>query len=113
MVRLLLYLSVGLGVVFLAQIYGIVRPSLFYTVLAGWFAYLALAVGVRMGWRLAYPLIVPLAILGLAASLIPRAHYGLIGDPLPGATFLLGTGLQLALLVATLLYLLKGRQSAS
>jgi hypothetical protein len=51
---------------------------LFYSVLAGWIAYLIVAVAVAKGLKMAYPLSLVLAILTLAVSLPRPEHSSLV-----------------------------------
>lgn len=53
----LIYLSVALGLVLLPQLYGLVPSWLFYSVLGGWLAYVAVAILVATGRAVAYPLV--------------------------------------------------------
>jgi hypothetical protein len=108
-VNLLIYLSVALGVVLLAQLYGLVPSWLFFSVLVGWLAYLVVAVLVAKGRSIAYPLGFVLAILTLAVSLPQPEHYSFVeaGPSLASGTFLFGSALQLALIILIPLYLYR------
>ena len=107
--NLLVYLSVALGVALLPQLYGLVPSWLFFSVLVGWLAYLADAVLVAMGRSFAYPVAFALALLTLAVSLPQPAHYSFVeaGPSLASGTFLLGSVLQLALIVLIPIYLYR------
>ena len=111
--NLLIYLSVALGVALLPQLYGLVPSWLFLSVLIGWLAYLVVAVLVAKGRSIAYPLAFVLALLTLAVSLPQPEHYSFVeaGLSLASATFLLGSAIQLALLILIPLYLYRRKPS--
>lgn len=108
-IDLLIYLSVALGFVLLLQLYVLVPSWLFYSVLGGWLAYVVVAVLTAKGHRIAYPLAFILSILTLAASLPQPEHYSFVeaGLSLASITFLLGSVLQLALLILIPIYFLR------
>jgi len=113
-VDLLIYLSVALGVVLLPQLYGLVPSWLFLSVLVGWVAYLIVAVLVLVKRRsIAYPLAFVLALLTLMVSLPQPAHYSYVeaGPSLASATFLLGSAVQLSLVILIPLYLYRHKSS--
>jgi len=113
-VDLLIYLSVALGVVLLPQLYGLVPSWLFLSVLVGWLAYLIVAVLVVVKRRsIAYPLAFVLALLTLMVSLPQPAHYSYVeaGPSLASATFLLGSAVQLSLVILIPLYLYRHKSS--
>jgi hypothetical protein len=97
----LVYASVLLGAIFLPQVYYLLPSFVFYGLLAGWLAYIGAAICVARGIRAAYPLVVVLAILTLAVSLPQPEHYTLLNpaQALAGATFLLGSAMQVCLIV--------------
>jgi hypothetical protein len=106
-VDLLIYLSVALGIVLLPQLYGSVPSWLFLSVLVGWLAYVVVAILVVKGRSIAYPLAFVLAVLTLAVSVPQPAHYSFVeaGLSLASATFLLGSALQIALIILIPIYL--------
>jgi hypothetical protein len=108
------YLSVAWGIVLLYQLYYAVPSWLFFSVVVGWLAYLGTAVLVAFGRRMAYPLVLVLAILTLAVSLPQPEHLAFVaaGLSLASITFLLGSALQLILLVLVPAYLLRRRNTA-
>jgi hypothetical protein len=110
-IDLLIYVSVGFGVVLLLQLYVLVPRWLFYSVLAGWAAYLLVAIIAATGRKIAYPLAFILAILTLAVSLPQPEHYSFVaaGMALASATFVIGSILQVALLILIPVYLLRNR----
>jgi hypothetical protein len=110
-VNVLIYLSVALGVVLLPQLYGLVPSWLFFSVLVGWLAYLIVAVLVVKSRSFAYPLAFVLALLTLAVSLPQPQHYSYVeaGPSLASATFLVGSVLQIALIIMIPLYLYRRR----
>ena len=95
-----IYLSVVLGVLFIAQISGIVPQQMVYALLTGWIAYLFTAIAVAAGRREAYTAAFILAIITLLVSLPEPRHYALLSsvNPVPGLTFLSGSALQIILL---------------
>lgn len=112
-IDLLIYLSVLLGLVLLPQIYSLVPSWLFYGVLAGWFAYLLVAIATARHHKAAYPLAFLLSILGLAVSLPQPEHYSFAGEGmwLATVTFTAGSLVQIALLVMIPLHALRARRS--
>jgi hypothetical protein len=85
---------------------------LFYSVLAGWIAYLIVAVAVAKGLKMAYPLSLVLAILTLAVSLPRPEHSSLVQAGLKPAslTFIAGSLLQTAVILTVSSYLVLTRQ---
>jgi hypothetical protein len=114
-IDLLVYLSVVLGLVLLLQIYVLVPAWLFYSVLAGWFAYLVVAVIVATGRRSAYPLVLLLSVLTLLVSLPEPEHYSFAVEAmwLAASTFAIGSALQVAIIVLIPIYLIRKRKSSS
>ena len=112
-IDVLIYLSVAMGIVLLLQLYAIVPSWLFYSVLVGWVAYVVVAVLAVRGLRIAYPLAFVLSILTLVVSLPQPEHQSFIeaGWSLASITFLVGSALQLALLVLIPVYFLRKRSS--
>ncbi len=110
-IDLLVYLSVVLGIGLLPQLYGLVPSSLFYSVLGGWLAYLIVAIIAATGHRIAYRLAFVLSILTLALSLPQPEHYSFMkaGMLLASVTFVIGSMLQVALLILIPIYLLRNR----
>jgi len=108
---LFIYASIFLGVALLVQLYAIVPLWLFYSVLAGWIAYLITAVGVAKGLKIAYPFSLVLAILTLAVSLPQPEHYSLVQAGLTSAylTFIAGSVLQVAVILTVSSYLFMTR----
>ena len=110
--NLLIYASIFLGAALLVQLYSLVPLWLFYSVLAGWIAYLIVAVAIAKGVKIAYPLSLVLAILTLAASLPQPEHYWLVQAGLSPAslTFIAGSVLQIAVIltVSSYLFLTRG-----
>lgn len=110
-IDLLIYVSVGFGVVLLLQLYVLVPRWLFYSVLAGWVAYLLVAIIAATGRKIAYPFAFILSLLTLAVSLPQPEHYSFVeaGMLLASATFVIGSILQIALLILIPVYLLRNR----
>ena len=100
-IRLLIYLSAVMGIVLLPQLYGLVPSWLFYSVFVGWMAYVVVALLAWKGRMVAYPLAFILAILTLAVSLPQPEHYSYVqaGFSLASITFLIGSALQIALII--------------
>ncbi len=113
-IDLLIYLSVAVGIVLLPQLYVLVPTWLFLSVLVGWLAYLAVAVLATVGRRIAYPLAFVLSILTLAVSLPQPQHYSYVsaGLSLASSTFIVGSVLQVILLVLIPIYLYRTRTTA-
>ena len=111
-IDLLIYLTVALGVVLLAQLFQLVPTWLFFSVLVGWLAYLATAVMVAAGRRIAYPLAFVLSILTLGVSLPQPEHYSYVeaGISLASSTFIVGSALQVVLLILIPIYLYRTRK---
>jgi hypothetical protein len=114
-VDLLIYLSVALGVVLLPQLYGLVPIWLFYSVLGGWLTYVVVAVLAAKGRSIAYPLVIVLAILTLVVSLPQPEHYAFVeaGFSLASSTFIIGSAVQVAVLILATLYLFRRRSNGS
>ena len=114
MIDLLIYLTVVVGVVLLPQLFLLVPTWLFFSVLVGWIAYLAVAVLAAARRRIAYPLAFVLSILTLGVSLPQPAHYSYVeaGLSLASSTFIVGSALQVVLLVLIPIYLYHTRTSA-
>jgi len=108
----LIYASIFLGAVLLIQLFALVPFWLFYSVLAGWIAYVIVALAVAKGLKMAYPLSLVLAILTLAVSLPRSEHYSLIqaGLSLASLTFIAGSVLQVAVILTVSSYLLMTRR---
>jgi hypothetical protein len=113
-IDLLIYLSVAVGIVLLPQLFVLVPTWLFVSVLVGWLAYVAVAVLAAVGRRVAYPLAFVLSILTLAVSLPRPEHYSYVaaGLSLASSTFVVGSVLQVVLLVLIPIYLYRTRTSA-
>ena len=109
---MLIYDSIFLGAALLIQLFAIVPVWLFYSVLAGWVAYVIVALAVAKGLKMAYPLSLVLAILTLAVSLPRSEHYSLIqaGLSLAFLTFIAGSVLQVAVILTVSSYLLMTRR---
>ena len=114
-VDVLIYLSVASGIVLLPQLYGVVPDWLFFSVFSGWAAYLVVAILAWRGRSIAYPLALILAFLTLAVSLPQPEHYSIVaeGFSLASTTFIIGSALQIALiiLIPILLYRNRSRRS--
>src|SRR5438128_12615664 len=109
--NLLIYASILLGAVLLMQLFALVPVWLFYSVLAGWIAYLIVALAAAKGLKTAYPLSLVLAILTLAVSLPRPEHYSQVQAGLSPAslTFIAGSVLQAAVILAVSSYLFMTR----
>ncbi|MCL4436280.1 MAG: hypothetical protein M1503_02810 [Thaumarchaeota archaeon] len=114
LIDLAIYLSVALGVLFIAQISGIVPQQIVYALLTGWVAYLFTAVAVVAGRREAYSVAFILVIITLLVSLPEPRHYTLINsvNPLPCLTFIGGSALQITLVILLPIYFWRGRHPA-
>jgi hypothetical protein len=109
--NLLIYLSVAFGLLLLAQLYSLVPTWLFYSVLAGWIVYVLAAVAAAIGRKTAYPVAFLLSILTLIVSLPQPEHQSFVKSELSLAslTFLVGSALQIALLILIPILLMKMR----
>jgi hypothetical protein len=108
----LVYASVAMGLVLLPQLYFLVPNWLFYSVLAGWLAYLLVAVAVATGRKIAYPSAFVLSMLTLLVSIPQPDHYSFAeGMWLATLTFAIGSALQMALIVLIPIYFIKRRQT--
>jgi hypothetical protein len=112
-INLLIYLSVAIGIVLLPQLFFLVPTWLFYSVLVGWLAYLATAVLAAAGRRIAYPLAFVLSILTLVVSLPQPEHYSYVeaGLSLASSTFIVGSAVQVLLLILIPIYLYRVRKN--
>jgi len=110
--RFLIYASILLGAILLVELYAVVPVWLFYSVLAGWVAYLITAVAIAKDLKIAYPLSLILAILTLAVSLPQPEHHSLVeAGPSPASmTFIVGSVLQVAVIVTVSSYLVLTRR---
>jgi len=109
---LLIYASIFLGAALLIQLFAIVPVWLFYSVLAGWVAYVIVAFAIAKGLKMAYPLSLVLAILTLAVSLPRPEHYSLVQAGLSPAslTFIAGSVFQVAVILTVSSYLFMTRE---
>ena len=110
----LIYSSVVLGILLLAQLYALNVPSfLFFSILAGWVLYVIVAIAVRTGRSKAYPAALILAIVTLAVSIPQPEHLSLAeaGPTLASLTFILGSILQagVILLIASSIVMKRSR----
>jgi hypothetical protein len=107
-----IYLSVAVGVLLLIQLFPLVPAWLFYSVFLGWIAYLLVATAVAKGYYKTYPVAFILAILTLAVSLPQPEHQSFVaaGISLASITFIVGSVLQIALLILIPLYLWRRRK---
>jgi lysylphosphatidylglycerol synthetase-like protein (DUF2156 family) len=98
-----------MGVVLVPQLFGLVPTWLFLSVLVGWLAYLIVAILVAKRRSFAYPVALILAILTLAVSLPQPEHYSFIeaGASLAASTFIIGSVLQILLLILIPVYLYR------
>jgi hypothetical protein len=98
-----------MGVVLLLQLFGLVPMWLFFSVFAGWLTYLVVAILVARDQSFAYPVTLVLAILTLAVSLPQPEHYSFVkaGPSLAASTFVIGSALQILLLILIPIYLFR------
>jgi len=113
-IDVLIFLSVALGVLLLFQLYYTVPSWLFLSVLIGLLAYIGVAILVVLGRRIAYPLALVLSLLTLVVSLPRPEHLAFVaaGISLASITFLVGSALQLILLVLISVYLFRKKSKA-
>jgi len=105
----LVYISIILGVALIVQLYSLVPSWLFYSVLAGWMAYLVVGIAVALRKNVAYPMSLVLAVLTLAVSLPQPEHY-MFGLSVASLTFITGSVLQVGVMVSVTRYLLLKRK---
>jgi hypothetical protein len=110
----LVYLSVVLGAALLVQAFGSLPPTVAYSIVGGWLVYIAAALLVFRKVRRAYALVLVLALLTLVVSLPQPAHYSLLNpaQALAAATFLLGSAMQIGLIVLIPLYFMRRRKQS-
>jgi hypothetical protein len=110
--RFLIYASILLGAILLVELYALVPIWLFYSVLAGWIAYLLTAVAIAKNLKIAYPLSLVAAILTLVVSLPQPEHQSLVeAGPSPASlTFIVGSVLQVAIILTVSSYLVLTRR---
>ena len=108
----LIYASVVLGALLLVQLYGLVPFWLFYSVLTGWVLYLAVAIAASIGREFAYPPALALSFVTLLVSLPQPEHYSLLagGLTLAALTFILGSAVQVGVIVGCGMFLLMRRK---
>jgi hypothetical protein len=109
LVNWLIYASIVLGIALIVQLYSLVPPWLFYSVLAGWTAYLIVGIAVAMRKSVAYPLSLVLAALTLVVSLPRPEHYS-FGLSIASVTFIAGSVLQIGVIVSVTRYLVLRRR---
>ena len=107
-------LSVVLGILFLAQAYGLVPSFVFEFVAVGWVLFVIDAIITFVRPRVSYALALVLAVLALGSSLPQSSHWAFIanGDLLPAFTFLAGSAVQVVLILLVVYYFAKGRSPA-
>jgi asparagine N-glycosylation enzyme membrane subunit Stt3 len=107
-----IYASVALGVILLLQLWFLVPMWLFYSVALGWIAYFITAVAIMRRHEVAYKAALILAILTLAVSVPQPEHYAFVseGVNLASMTFVLGSLLQLCIIVLLTTYFLRSRK---
>ena len=106
-----IYASVALGLVLLLQLWYLVPVWLFYSVTLGWIAYFITAVAIMRRHEGAYKAALILAILTLVVSLPQPEHYAFVseGINLASMTFIIGSLLQLCIIVLLTVYFLRNR----
>jgi len=107
-----IYASVALGVVLLIQLWYLVPVWLFYSVTLGWIAYFITAVAIMRRHEGAYKAAFILAILTLVVSLPQPEHYAFVseGINLASMTFILGSILQICIIVLLTVNFLRNRK---
>lgn len=107
-----IYASVALGLVLLLQLWLLVSAWLFYSVTLGWIAYFITAVAIMRRHEGAYKAALILAILTLVVSVPQPEHYAFVseGINLASMTFIIGSLLQLCIIVLLTVYFLRNRK---
>jgi hypothetical protein len=111
----LIYASVVLGIMLLAQLYALSVPSfLFFSILSGWILYLIVAAAVWTGHTRAYPAALVLAVVTLGVSLPQPEHLSLTeaGPTLASLTFIAGSLLQAGVIVLVASSIIEERRRA-
>ena len=109
----LIYASVVLGALLIAQLYVLNVPSsLLYSIFAGWLLYLVVALAIWMGHDRAYPAAVILAFVTLAVSLPQPEHLSFTeaGPTLASLTFIIGSVLQVGVIVLVAYSMIRARK---
>jgi hypothetical protein len=111
-IRILVYLSVILGALLLPQTYTLLPQITFSSILIGWIVYLIAAVLVTKEYKHSYTIVFVLAVLTLIVSLPQQEHYVLIakGEILAALTFILGSAVQVLLIILIPVLVIKRRQ---
>ncbi|MEM3684730.1 MAG: hypothetical protein QXT39_03605 [Conexivisphaerales archaeon] len=109
-----IYLTVLLGPLLLFQVYGLVELWLFSSLFVGWLLYIVAVVLIATNRAVGYALAFVLSLLVLATSLPQPEHYTFFsaGDLLAGVTFVIGSVLQLIILVLSPIYIFRLRKKA-
>ena len=107
-----IYASVALGLVLLLQLWFLVPAWLFYSVTLGRIAYFITAIAIMRRHEGAYKAALILAILTLVVSLPQPEHYAFVseGINLASMTFIIGSLLQLCIIVLLTVYFLRNRK---
>jgi len=111
LIQALVFFSTVLGVIFLAQVYGLLPIPIFTFVALGWALFLLDSILTVLRPKLSYYLAFVLALLALVSSLPRSAHYALVtgGSLLAAVTFVLGTAAQVLLVLLVPIHLLRER----
>ena len=112
----LIYATVVLGIILLAQLYVLRVPSfLLYSILTGWIFYLIVAIAVWRGHSNAYPAALILAIVTLAVALPQPEHLSLAeaGPTLASITFILGSIVQVGVVILVAYSIVTGRRRSN
>ena len=98
-----------MGVVLLPQLFGLVPTWLFFSVFVGWLAWVVVAVLVGKGRSIAYPFALVLAVLTLVVSLPQPEHYSYVeaGLSLAACTFIVGSAVEIVLVILIPIYLYR------
>ncbi|MEM0074908.1 MAG: hypothetical protein QXR69_02815 [Conexivisphaerales archaeon] len=109
-----IYLTVLLGPLLLFQVYGLVELWLFSSLFVGWLLYIVAVVLIATNRAVGYALAFVLSLLVLATSLPQPEHYTFFsaGDLLAGVTFVIGSVLQLIILVLSPIHIFRLRKKA-
>jgi len=113
--NLMIYASVVLGLVLIAQLYLLKVPAfLLYSIMTGWAVYVLVAIAAATRRNKAYPAAIVLAIVTLAVSLPQPEHLSLTeaGPTLASLTFIIGSILQVGVILASSQIILNERRSA-
>lgn len=111
-IQAVILLATVFGVPFLYEVYPVLPQPIFYTVATGWVLFVVDSALTFVRPRVSYYLGLVLAIAALGATVSQPAHFALVDGGLTAAavTILVGSGLEIALIVLVLAFIVAGRK---